>query len=190
MRIGLYERDTSGWASSGPSRYDGGIIVGRIAKEVRFFYYGKTVYHSDSILLWIMAPQHTVRMGLLAIGATLALSCSGPTPDSQPSAETEKSHDRMYHVQLDMKKDKEAANRRLSDALAWWHDHGADAVPSPSGAGDALPDQPVRIVWKAPFYRVRLGPYASRVRAEEVVSAVRPSFPNAFVAPEQRRTPQ
>lgn len=97
---------------------------------------------------------------------------------------------RVYHVQLDMKKDKDAADRRLTDALAWWHKHGSETVPGPSAVPDSSRDRPLRLVWKAPFYRVRLGPYASRSQAEQALSAIRASFPEAFVAPERLRPPQ
>ncbi|PSQ78623.1 MAG: SPOR domain-containing protein, partial [Bacteroidetes bacterium QH_6_63_17] len=43
----------------------------------------------------------------------------------------------------------------------------------------------VTINWKPPFYRVRLGPFATRQQAEAVLQAARSVFPDAFVAPKR-----
>jgi len=85
-------------------------------------------------------------------------------------------------------KDKAKANRALTEALDWWNRHAMSLQPDPlpsASSGEA----PAQISWKAPRYRVRLGPFASQAEAQTVLDAVRPSFPEAFVAPERRRSP-
>jgi hypothetical protein len=84
-----------------------------------------------------------------------------------------------------MTKDKAKANHTLTEVLEWWNRHRTSLQPEPlssAGAGEAA----AQISWKAPRYRVRLGPFASRDQAQTVLDAVRPSFPEAFVAPERR----
>lgn len=84
-----------------------------------------------------------------------------------------------------MSREKAQANQTLTDALDWWRDHAsalsADLVSTPGRASEA----PVTIMWKAPRYRVRLGPFASRSEAEDVLAAVESTFPEAFIAPER-----
>lgn len=114
------------------------------------------------------------------------MSCSGPSPD-QGGRSAPEGPARVYHVQLDMTKDKDTAHRYLSKALAWWGEQSSASLPEPLSLPDRSSDSPVTIVWKAPLYRVRLGPFASRSAAQTVLGAAQSSFPNAFIAPEQRR---
>jgi hypothetical protein len=117
----------------------------------------------------------------------LALSCSGPSTEGRRASETERTPDRVYHVQLDMMKDKSTANHTLTEALEWWKGHKATLQPEPLSSSTSPGEAPAQISWKAPRYRVRLGPFASRAQAQTVLDAVRPSFPEAFVAPDRRR---
>ncbi|PSQ95355.1 MAG: SPOR domain-containing protein [Bacteroidetes bacterium SW_9_63_38] len=120
--------------------------------------------------------------GLLVLG----LSCSGSAPPPRGASATDATPSRVYHVQLDMTTDKTNANQILTEALKWWNRHEAslqpEPIPSPRRAGEA----PARISWKAPRYRVRVGPFASQSQAQTVLEAVRSSFPEAFVVPERR----
>ena len=124
-------------------------------------------------------------IGLLS----LVLSCSGPSPATRGASETEKRPARVYHVQLDMTTDKATADQVLTDALEWWRGHAASLQPEPLPSATDTGGGPAQISWKAPRYRVRLGPFASQAEAQTVLDAVRPSFPEAFVAPERRRSP-
>lgn len=119
--------------------------------------------------------------GILLLG----LSCSGPSPESSTPAPTEERPARVYHVQLDMVQDKTTADQMLGQALAWWKDR-SDTVPAPLERKDGS-EAPVAIHWQAPLYRVRIGPFASRSAAEEVLAAAETAFPEAFVAPERLR---
>ena len=91
----------------------------------------------------------------------------------------------MYHVQLNQTKEKEAANQDLSRAIAWWDDRASASLPTPLTGREY--DRPVHVTWQAPFYRVRIGPFASRSAAKDVLTTARSTFPKAFIAPEQRR---
>lgn len=135
-------------------------------------------------------PRLHVRLisaGLILGSLLLGLSCSGPATDASES--TDDGVERVYHVQLEMTEDKGAADQVLAEAVTWWNERVSSSVPDPVRLSDDASDRPVTVVWKAPLYRVRLGPFASRSQAEDVLGAAQSVFPDAFVAPE-RLSPQ
>lgn len=121
-------------------------------------------------------------IGLIVGTVLVALSCSGPSSDPGRTADES---GRVYHVQLNQTKEKEAANQDLARAIVWWDDQSSASLPTP--LSDGQHESPVQVAWQAPFYRVRLGPFASRSAAKEVLTAARPTFPKAFIAPGDRR---
>lgn len=88
----------------------------------------------------------------------------------------------MYHVQLQLTDDKDRAAAVLGRAQQWWQKQPPSEHPSLMDDAPSS-DPPVTMVWKAPFYRVRLGPFATEEQAETVLEAARPTFSEAFVAP-------
>lgn len=141
-----------------------------------------------------MTPARLIPRPLLRVSALtfclggLLLSCSGPTPDSSGPTSGEQAEDRVFHVQLQMSDDKEQAAAVLGRAQQWWETQSSAEHPS---LVEDLPsaDPPVRMIWKAPFYRVRLGPFATEEQAETVLNAARASFSDAFVVPDRPETP-
>ena len=125
-----------------------------------------------------MPLRASVGLGVLVGALMLGLSCSGPSPSS---SEKDSDRSRVYHVQLDMTKEKEAANQILGRALKWWEAHSASVAARPLTAADA---SPVTVAWRAPLYRVRIGPFASRTQAESVLETAQSAFPGAFVRPD------
>jgi hypothetical protein len=51
--------------------------------------------------------------------------------------------------------------------------------------GAQASDVAVSIKWRAPFYRVRIGPFATEQQAETVLEEAHSTFPDAFVAPDR-----
>lgn len=132
-----------------------------------------------------MPGSHRIGSGLL-LGALLLGACSGPGPASDtPSAEP---GSRVYHVQLRLTEDKDRAVETLNQALRWWEQQPA-SERAPLVQTSQSSEPPVRIKWKAPLYRVRLGPFASEPQAETVLEAARSAFPDAFVAPDRLDAP-
>jgi cell division septation protein DedD len=84
-----------------------------------------------------------------------------------------------------MSKEKATADRVLGAALHWWQAHASSLEPTPVAGSDSAERAPVTIAWKAPLYRVRMGPFASRAQAEEVLGAARSAFPEAFIVPDR-----
>ncbi|WP_179862281.1 SPOR domain-containing protein [Longibacter salinarum] len=88
---------------------------------------------------------------------------------------------RTYHVQVRTVEEKTAADRTVSDVVAWFEALPDADRPDPlSGVGNV----PVDVRWKAPFYRVRIGPFSSRDAATAVLDALKSDFPDAFIARE------
>lgn len=127
------------------------------------------------------------RIGLeLFLGALLLGACSAPGPASDPT--NPESGTRVYHVQLQLTEDKDRAVQTLNQALRWWEQQPASERP-PLVRGVQSSETPATIKWKAPLYRVRLGPFASEQQAETVLEAARSAFPEAFVAPDRLEAP-
>lgn len=127
-----------------------------------------------------------VPMGAL-MACLLGVACSGPPPEStRPSSGVEPG-DRIYNVQLALTEEKGEANETVGRAERWWNNQPpADRPPIAQGTESSNP--PVTISWKAPFYRVQLGPFASEDQAEAVLKAAESAFPDAFVAPDRAET--
>ena len=147
-----------------------------------FSFYHEEVRNPLALSPMMMSLRASVGLGILAVALLLGLSCSGPS--SAPSGETA-DRSRVYHVQLDMTKEKEAANQILGRALKWWEAHSASVAARPLTEVDA---SPVTVAWRAPLYRVRIGPFASRAQAESVLETAQSSFPGAFVRPDSLST--
>ena len=127
----------------------------------------------------MMPFRNFIGGGVLVGLVLLGLSCSGPSPD-ESAPETRPDRSRGYHVQLDMTKKKEDANQILGRALQWWKTHSDGVEVRPAAASSA---SPVTVVWRAPLYRVRIGPFSTKAQADSVLQAVRSAFPGAFVRP-------
>jgi len=85
-----------------------------------------------------------------------------------------------------MSEEKPAADRIAADALTWWRSLPPSERPWPLEGDDTLP---VDVEWQAPLYRVRVGPFSSRSRAEAVLDAVQSRFSDAFIAPRRVSPP-
>ncbi|WP_263820982.1 SPOR domain-containing protein [Salinibacter sp.] len=135
-----------------------------------------------------MALPNALPVRVLSILAGVCISgmvlgaCSGPGSTGR-SSEGEPGT-RIYHVQLRLTEDKGRATEALGRAERWWRERPpADRPPLVQGTSSS--GRPVTITWKAPLYRVRLGPFATETQAEAVLDAARPAFPDAFVAPDR-----
>lgn len=125
-------------------------------------------------------------LGTLFLGA-----CSGPAPSSdtgKSEPKTEESRSRVYHVQLQLTEKKDQAEAIMSRGLQWWENQPTASRP-PLAQDAPSSGRAVSITWKAPLYRVRIGPFATEQQAQSVLEAARPTFPDAFVAPERVQNP-
>ena len=116
--------------------------------------------------------------------ALIVAGCTG----SRESSEDERSGDweprvtRVYHVQIRMTERKTVADRTVGAVMSWWREQPAAERPSAVAGIDELP---VRIVWRPPLYRVRVGPFTTRDRAQTMLDVLEGPYPDAFIAPER-----
>ena len=122
----------------------------------------------------------------MLLGAVFLGGCSGPAPSADSSGTEPGS--RGYYVRLQLTEDKDRAEAILSQGLRWWNQQPASSRPSLVEDARSS-DTAVSIKWQAPFYRVRIGPFATEQQAETVLKEARPTFPDAFVAPERADAP-
>jgi hypothetical protein len=78
-----------------------------------------------------------------------------------------------FRVQVFSSDDRSAAERVRAEAEAWSRGQG--------GAAGGLRGE---VAYLEPYYRVRLGAFASRAAAEEALTAVRAAYPEAFLVPD------
>jgi len=88
---------------------------------------------------------------------------------------------RSYHVQVRTVEEKAEADRAVLDVMTWFDDLDRKERPLPLSRVSTVP---VDVRWKAPFYRVRVGPFTSKEAAESVLESIQSAFPDAFIARE------
>lgn len=94
---------------------------------------------------------------------------------------------RGYRIQVTQTQDKSAADALLAEALAWWRNQ-ADKPDAP--AFFAQGQTPVYILYRQPYYRVRLGNFTSQAEAIRALGIVSSRFPGAAVVPDTITLPR
>ena len=135
---------------------------------------------------------HTLQRWSTALALVVFVACMGPAPapNGGPSEPTEpgapppgyEDVQRVYRVQIGLYEQKSAAEVAVKDAIQWWQSIPRAEQPRPLQGLDELP---VDVHWKPPYYRVRIGPFVERDRAERVLATTQSRFPDAFIAPER-----
>lgn len=84
-----------------------------------------------------------------------------------------------FRIQIYSTQQKNMAERQLEEAREWWEDvQERSDVPD-----DLFPEQlPTIIEYRQPYYRVRIGSFADRDRAEAALEVVQEAFQDAFIA--------
>lgn len=82
-----------------------------------------------------------------------------------------------FRIQVHSSLDKGTAVEVEEEVKEWLR---ADEQPAPSYAGDL----PIYVVYMQPYYRVRIGNFASRERAERARQYLEQRFPDAFIVPD------
>ena len=145
------------------------------------------------------SPSSWRRLSLLVAALLVMVSCMPAHVASDTAREGEprerSSNERpskTYHVQVRTVEAKSEADRTVTEVMTWFNGLDRDERPLPLSRVSTVP---VDVRWKAPFYRVRVGPFTSKEAAESVLQSVQRRFPDAFIAkqiieddPESRRT--
>jgi hypothetical protein len=128
------------------------------------------------------------RLSLLVVALLVTVSCMPAHVVSDTAREGEprerSSNERpskTYHVQVRTVEAKSEADRAVTEVTTWFNGLDRDERPLPLSRVSTVP---VDVRWKAPFYRVRVGPFTSKEAAESVLQSVQRRFPNAFIAKE------
>ena len=142
---------------------------------------GESVWACVSRLL-----QLSGRSGLWVGALLLMVSCMPAHVASDPPREatTRESRERpskTYHVQVRTVEAKSEADKAVSEVMTWFGALERNERPLPLSRVSAVP---VDVRWKAPFYRVRVGPFTSKEAAESVLQSIQRRFPGAFIAKE------
>ena len=99
-----------------------------------------------------------------------------PGQGAPPSTEPVATEVEGYRVQVFSTASRDAAERVRSDAVAWWS--GARSEPGAPASMEAT------VGYQQPYYRVRLGAFATREEADGALALVRRRFPDAYVVPD------
>ncbi len=82
-----------------------------------------------------------------------------------------------YRIQIFSTQEKRIADQRLEETLDWWQQARSEA---PDGLFN---DQLSAIIeYGQPYYRVRIGAFEERSRAEEALAFIKQQYPDAFIA--------
>ena len=89
-----------------------------------------------------------------------------------------------YRIQIYSSQDKRAADRRAEQAVAWWREQLRAGQLDDLYPYEPTP-APIYQDFRQPYYRVRVGNFATRSEAQELLRLVESRFPSAFIAPDQ-----
>ncbi len=99
-----------------------------------------------------------------------------------------------FRIQIYSSRDKAPADEAVEQAIAWWNavqeerreeEEGAPAEEGAAAEEPLLPaDLPVYVRYRQPYYRVRIGDFASRAEAERALRLIQRRFADAFIAPD------
>ena len=87
-----------------------------------------------------------------------------------------------YRIQLFQTQDPSQAEAVVDEATDWWYNQ------KQAGASSTLfgrESAPVYNVWRQPYYRIRIGDFASRDAAEAALQELQVRFNGAFVVPDR-----
>lgn len=123
------------------------------------------------------------RLGALVGALLLMVSCMPAHVASDTARESEARNrpSKTYHVQVRTVEAKSEADEAVTEVMTWFDGLDRDERPLPLSRVSTVP---VDVRWKAPFYRVRVGPFTSKEAAESVLQSVQRKFPDAFIAKE------
>ncbi|MDE2732309.1 MAG: SPOR domain-containing protein [Bacteroidota bacterium] len=76
------------------------------------------------------------------------------------------------------------ADRATAEAIAWWQELERDEALADIYTTQEW-EPPVYQDYRAPYYRVRIGNFASREDAQRMLALVEDRYPNAFIVPDQ-----
>ena len=114
---------------------------------------------------------HDVPPGIMAGRVNVPGDAGAPTPQEPQEQQVE-----GYRVQIFSSASRDAAESVRTEAVAWW-----ERAQSSAGAPREMQ---VLVAYLQPYYRVRMGAFATREEAEGALALVRQQYPEAFLVPD------
>ena len=111
-------------------------------------------------------PERVMRGRVVVPGGGAA---PAPAPEDDGPREVD-----GYRVQVFSSNSRDAAERVRAEALSWWQGGARERAEAPA-------ELEARVVYLEPYYRVRLGAFATREAADDALGLVREAFPEAFL---------
>lgn len=85
-----------------------------------------------------------------------------------------------FRIQVLSTREKIDADTQWEDAITWWQNLSDERRP----AGYFEDGLPVEVVYRQPYYRVRLGNFRTREEAETILPFLQRRFTSAFIIPD------
>lgn len=136
-----------------------------------------------------------VRIALVVLVCAGLSACASPRPTS-PDAPPDRTETpgtpaprtpvtrtvQGFRIQILTTPDKREADEEMAEAMDWYRSLPASKRPPYLGSGS---DLSIDARWQQPYYRLRVGTFASRDEAQQALSVVRDAYKDAFLVPEQ-----
>ncbi|PEN06581.1 hypothetical protein CRI93_09895 [Longimonas halophila] len=123
-------------------------------------------------------PRAVFLWGSLLVISIVFAGCRATAPlRGTPEASEPEMPARAFFVQVGMNYHRADAESTRAEAVAWW-----SALDTPPEPLQRYREPPVHVVWRSPYYRVRIGPVATRSEADVVRASLRERFDDAFIA--------
>jgi len=88
-----------------------------------------------------------------------------------------------YRIQIYSAQDKQQADERVEEAMRWWRSQRSQGTLDGFTQGDDS-QPPVYLFYRQPYYRVRVGNFATRAHALRFLRLIETEFPSAFIVPD------
>ena len=89
-----------------------------------------------------------------------------------------------FRIQVYSSQNRQEADQKVEEVMAWWRQLRDERDLSEAYPGHPQ-EPPVYLVFRQPYYRVRVGNFLSREEARRFMDLVERRFPEAFVLPDQ-----
>jgi hypothetical protein len=91
-----------------------------------------------------------------------------------------------FRIQVYSSQDRREADAKVEEVMDWWRAQTADDRLGEVYPGHPI-EPPVYLVFRQPYYRVRVGNFLSRAEAQTFMDLIERQFPNAFILPDKVR---
>ena len=129
-----------------------------------------------------LRPQHVLVVALMLFLSACATTEPAPRPPTDPDDPSRGPVTRTvdgFRIQIGMSNDQDEADALAAVAAQWYQGLPPSERPAYLGGGDL----DVHVAWRAPYYRVQVGRFATRAEADRALSVVSQRFPEAFPVP-------